>query len=145
VLALAQEKIRDPQHWTQRVLARTRDNVPINPTFDDAARWCAAGAVCAVTLQNRQTPRPVSNELPWGGGVRGEDLNRAAMAYLHMASEKLTGLGVTTVNDFHGHATTMRAFDLAITMAAAGKELLEDLEDTPAGFPAREFRAATQT
>jgi hypothetical protein len=98
ILALAQAKIRDPQHWCHGTLATDAAGYVVK--YDDtlAEHWCAVGAVASVLGRQMVESRC---DLP-------------ALERLDQAARLLTGVGTVTVNDFHGHAAIMRAFDLAV-------------------------------
>jgi hypothetical protein len=97
ILALAQEKIRDPQHWCRGRLALDAEGQDTQPFGDDAVRWCAAGAVSAVAYTR---------------------LNSDVLNALTGAAVRRFGSGIITVNDSSGHAAVMEIYDIAIKETA---------------------------
>jgi hypothetical protein len=135
-LSLAQARIRDPRHWCQRCLARDAADRLVSPTAPEAVRWCAAGALLTVTESRDGQSYYLEPHTESRDGQSylepHTEQYRAALHYLNKGAELLAGLGVTTVNDYHGHAATLRAFDLAITMAASKEPPGESPWDHPA-------------
>jgi hypothetical protein len=113
-LTAARAKIADESNWTQHTLARDaegNDKPSSHPLSGDphwegidgrdvqACRWCAMGAVQAVT--------PVKHEQDaW------DALDRAAVKIYHAP------VRISQVNDDAGHAAVLACFDQAIKDAA---------------------------
>ena len=109
-LKAARALIADPAHWTRSAPARRwkapqkREPgawVPAHATDPHASRWCAAGALCAVSGM--------------GSGPPG-------IAFLQAASERLFGTNIGRANDdpqLTTHADILRCYDAAIAMAEA--------------------------
>jgi len=104
VLALARARIADERCFCRGYLAMTAERRTAHPACATAVRWCAAGAVVAVAPQR---------------------FNADVTEALRAAALRMYGGDHIAVNDSIGHAAIMRVFDMAITMASAGKELLE--------------------
>lgn len=49
ILRKAKSKIDDPSHWTRHTPARAEDDIPVDPESPLATKFCALGAVDAVT------------------------------------------------------------------------------------------------
>jgi hypothetical protein len=99
ILALAQAKIRDPAHWCAGSNATDAAGKGVPYDSPLAERWCAAGALASVM----------------GRAARSSACFRPMIARLDQAAQCLTHVyGVVRVNDFLGHATVMRVFDLAV-------------------------------
>ena len=73
---------------------------PCAATDPSARRWCAAGALCAVSGRRRSAP---------------------GFAFLEAASLRLFGVGIGRANDDRrlGHADVLRCFDAAIAAASS--------------------------
>lgn len=83
--------ISDPDRWTRRCTVADADGLPITgESSPDAARWCAAGAACAVT------------------GL-GE-----AHAIWDLLDAASPGGRVSIVNDQRGHAAVLEVYDAVI-------------------------------
>ena len=78
----------------------TRALEPCAATDPSARRWCAAGALCAVSGRRRRAP---------------------AFDFLEPASLRLFGMGIGRANDDRrlGHADVLRCFDAAIAAASS--------------------------
>ncbi len=107
ILMLARERIADPAHWCQRSLVTSADGLDVGLHDENAARWCAVGAVCHVF-----------------GSIH---INQA-IGYLHAAAKDLYRVvGIILVNDLCGHDATLRCFDRAIQMAAEAQMAAEEV------------------
>jgi hypothetical protein len=51
MLVRARALVEHPEHWTQLALARNQHGRPVEPTADDAQRWCSLGALYAIADQ----------------------------------------------------------------------------------------------
>jgi len=103
----ARELIADPERWTRSAPARRWKApqmhepaawVPTHATDPYASRWCAAGALCAVS-QMRSSP--------------------SGIEFLEAASRQLFGVGIGRANDDtpSTHTAMLRCYALAITLA----------------------------
>lgn len=99
ILVAAKARIATEATWTRYVLARNAEGEQTRVDSDDACKFCAYGAVSAVTLAD-------------------DPLQAAAVRALRAAAETLYGEGVAYVNDRIGFAAVHHVFDLAITRAA---------------------------
>jgi hypothetical protein len=112
-LRAARELIADPERWTRSAPARRwkapqkREPgawVPTHATDPYASRWCAAGALCAVS------------------GIRS---GAPGITFLEAASRQLFGVGIGRANDdarLTTHADILRCLDLAITLVEAAAD-----------------------
>ncbi len=94
LLTAAQERIRDPQRWTQGAAARNERGDECSPWDKTACRWCSFGAVVA---------------------ERPED--RDSLPFLSNAAFSLFRSGFICVNDDKGHDAVMQVFTLARELA----------------------------
>jgi hypothetical protein len=114
-LRAARALIADPEHWTRSAPARRwkpphghaqGDWVPSAATEQSARRFCATGALSAVSGKRSGAP---------------------GIGFLDAASHRLFETSIGRANDdarLTTHADVLRAFDLAITLAeseAAGR------------------------
>lgn len=104
ILERAQERIRDPKHWTQGVEARRASGHPCAEDSPAAVRWCATGALYA--------------EVPPGGSTQAE--RDARIAAFKALSEVATAdrESIVSINDEgprrEAHARIMELFDRTI-------------------------------
>ncbi len=113
-LKAARNLIADETRWTRSAPARRlrpargrgknrheAEWLPTHATDAGAGRWCAGGALCAVS------------------GVRS---GAPGITYLEAASHQLFGIGIGRANDdprFTTHGDILRCFDTAISFAEA--------------------------
>lgn len=104
-LIQARERISTPERWCRGWYAKDADGYPILETEDEAASFCAVGAIGAVA--------PV-----------GQDLCERAQGILHAEARRLGFLGVASFNDHRRttHADVLALYDRAI--ARVTKEAL---------------------
>jgi len=107
-LIAARDLIADPDRWTRSAPGRRwkapqlREPsawIPTHATDPYASRWCAAGALCAVSGMRSRPP---------------------GIEYLQAASRELFGMDIGRANDDAGlttHADIMLCYDCAIAMA----------------------------
>lgn len=93
VLVRAKALISNPQNWTQGTLARDDVGRIVPARHKDASRWCALGAICALTQLR--------------GGVRYK-----AIGSLRLAAKG--AICATNINDHEGHGAVMALYDRAI-------------------------------
>lgn len=102
-LRAARELISDPDRWTQKHLARNEWGLPVDPLRSpDACRFCAMGALLAVTGDGDLYPiayRALEAAVPADGRGRSNT--------------------VPWVNDRSDHGAVLRLFDTAIAAAEA--------------------------
>lgn len=98
ILQEARDLISDPNKWTRGASARTIFGVRACPDDEDAAMWCAAGALNKVAADSSS----------W----------IVASKALSLAAERRYGdapeVSISWVNDIHGHAAALQLFDDAI-------------------------------
>lgn len=111
-LVAARELITSPAQWTRSAPGRRwkapqkREPgawVPTHAADPHASRWCAVGALCAVSGMRTGPP---------------------GIAHLEAASRELFGLGIGRANDdarLATHTDILRCYDLAIRMAEAAR------------------------
>lgn len=96
VLSAAQERIREPENWCQRSLAKRADGNGCWPEDQEAAQWCAVGALAA----------EVTDE-------------RGAKAYLIKAAREMGYSRVSELNNRTDHLSTLAMFSHAIELRLA--------------------------
>jgi hypothetical protein len=98
ILTLAQELIRDPEHWTTCAAARDGRGHSVEANAPGAVRFCAAGAIMRVT-----------------GEEHAGDMPRFDRVWLHLrAYPAIKGASCPAgFNDVYGHEAVMRMFDFA--------------------------------
>ena len=101
VLETAKELISHRDRWCRAALARDAEGVSIPPDWDEAASWCAQGAIGAIA------PDPASD-----GRVYADVALRRAVPHGTPAG----------VNDHRGHKATLAMVDRAIAIATAATE-----------------------
>lgn len=94
ILKRARNKIADRKQWTQFAFARSAGSGQVSPRSRQAVRWCAAGALHAVTTN-----------------LLGESL-----AFLEGFVEDRS---LAAYNDSHRHAEVVALFDKAIAILEA--------------------------
>lgn len=94
-LRAARSLLADPAAWTRETYARDRYGDPVHSAFEEAACWCAYGAL------ERQ-------------GASG---NSEASEYLRRAALVLFDSWPACVNDDRGHEAVLRMYDRAIELA----------------------------
>ena len=101
VLVAARELISDPEHWTQRVVARDQEGNPVLSCDQRAVCFCVAGAINRVC-----------------GTI---SVVKEAELFLDRAATELFGrysiTFATEVNDLMGHKRTLKMCDRAIELA----------------------------
>jgi hypothetical protein len=97
LLTAGQNLIRDPQHWTQKAFARTKEGHAVNELEPKAVCFCTLGALFKANQG--------------GSGQTCED----AFRILHQV---IPPGGIPMFNDNHTHAEVMAAFDRARELAA---------------------------
>lgn len=108
ILRQARELISDPERWCTDAYAEMPSltgglGEACNPTYSEACKWCAAGAVGKVTDDDD----PLFNTA-W----------RSSSLYpLEQAAQDLYGRHIEEVNDVLGHEAVMTMFDRAIRIA----------------------------
>jgi hypothetical protein len=100
ILALAQERIRNSDHWCQGSAAQDETGRPADLKY--GVRFCSIGALCTVVMD------------------AALDL---AIEYLDMAAMHIRSTGTVRLNDGTDHATVMRMFDEAIEIAASKEKV----------------------
>lgn len=109
-LQLSRDRITDPGHWTQHVMARNQQGGPEEPRSQQAVSWCAMGAMESI---------PVPDEYP-------EKIRYKAHVMLTDVVDDWTrgtvceGIAVATFNDNSSHARVLEAFDKAIRECVNG-------------------------
>lgn len=102
ILRDAKELISNPERWTQKVCARTRYAMEIDPSSDLATSWCAVGATVKASKNN-------------------SIVEAKALNYLRLATKKFGCHGSTgsppLVNDHKPHSVVMELFDEAIRLS----------------------------
>lgn len=107
ILQAARAKIEDPKHWTQGALARNAWGAKTYTFTENAVKWCATGAVAAIT---DDCPEATDFEL--------------AIVFLKRAVEQFelhwraAYTGPIDFNDNNSHERVLQMFDLAIQLAA---------------------------
>ena len=84
-LKKARHKIRLKRNWTQDELARDKHNNPVDPRSKTACKWCAMGAIEAIT-PNKTIHRDLESFLreivEYDSGYMGKDRDTADMPTL---------------------------------------------------------------
>lgn len=88
ILRAAYHLLDDKRHWSQGAEALTADGAAVNATNPLAAKWCAVGAVYAVTAVDDDGP--------------------AAMVSGWL--DEFTPWGIVSVNDEQGYAAMRRVY-----------------------------------
>jgi hypothetical protein len=91
ILKAARAKIEDPERWTTGMYARNREGLPIPSNDRVACKWCAHGAMMAVTDDDDPDYYKAINAL-----------------------SNVCGGSPANFNDSHTHAEVLDAFDQAI-------------------------------
>lgn len=99
ILTLAQERIRDPAHWTQHTLARDRLFREVAPNSPEAVSFCAAGAIANV----------LGVAVPTQGGSRFHSLWERLSSYPPVRSTDWRS--PAHYNNSRSHAEVMAMFD----------------------------------
>lgn len=89
-LKAARALIADAAHWCRHTYARAGNNHAVDPIDHRARRFCAQGA------------------------MRRVGADEAALRALWYAAIDLYNVATVAVNDMHGHAAVIAAFDRAI-------------------------------
>jgi hypothetical protein len=121
ILALAQERIRNSDHWCKHILGRDKDGSGTDGISDNTVQWCARGALLKVFGASDQWNVP---RLP-----AEEYLDRAARE-IYGADGDIPDYWITDhrwlyvgVNNYKEHKDVMRIFDRAIELAAADEKV----------------------
>lgn len=104
-LKAARKLITPVENWTREVFASNRLGDKRGPLEDDAACWCASGAISKCS---GMSPLRLS-----------EGSHIEALGYKHVAS-------LATFNDTHTHAEVLAAFDAAIAKLSAPEEMFKE-------------------
>lgn len=62
-LIAVRELLSDPVRWTQLAFARREDGTSVNPTAEDACKWCLDGALWQVSQDGHLPTRAILNKL----------------------------------------------------------------------------------
>lgn len=97
--------IADPAHWTKDVHARDREGNEVYFNETNAVRWCVDGAlakVCGMSEDWRTTR------------LYYKANQRLAASVNELWATQFTSIGITDINDMHGHPAVMKMLDHAI-------------------------------
>jgi hypothetical protein len=108
ILTLAQEVIRDPDHWTQNMLARNADGRGADVTSFAAVSFCSAGAIMRALGQDVF------------GSSRFQELWAHLCAHPLLSGPGSRYMCPADYNNRHNHAEVMAMFDFAREHARAG-------------------------
>lgn len=97
ILETAKALIEDPKHWIQEDYAADENGDYVTETDPKAFAWCALGAFTKAS-----------------GGFAYNELAKLERACLSRAANRISGYGVTCVNDTLGHEKVMEMYDVAI-------------------------------
>lgn len=97
ILVSARALISEPERWTQGASVRDAHGRPAGRVDSSCARrWCAVGAISAVSEIWRL------------------QLSSSEMALIELENVDPIGSGVSTYNDTHVHSSVLNLFDQAI-------------------------------
>lgn len=99
-LRQAYELIRDEKHWCRGYMAVDSNGFQTDYDRDDAAKWCASGAVTRCNCSDEEVAA----------------VARAAKALFPKASHLISGSfgAVVAINDQLGHEAIMQCFEKAL-------------------------------
>ncbi len=101
ILKAARDLISDPEHWTQHVMAKSREKMVTDALGPDAHCFCASGAIM------RQTAAPEKDRI---AAIRA--LNAGIPASFPQEHCQMTR--VIQYNDLQSHSEVMAMFDVTI-------------------------------
>lgn len=116
-LIRARALIAEPKNWCRGRTARTAGGAACSTASQQAARFCAMGALLRATGE-AAAPITAGEYIPRRTTAAGE---RLADALCHMGCRYggvNSGVKVAYYNDMAGHAAVLAMFDRAIAMAA---------------------------
>ncbi len=111
LLVEARTLIASPEAWTQGAGARDAQGEPVGVEHEDAASWCATGALnCAMYchVDSLEVPPPLQRARERAGTILTDTVRALTLGHFTEA---------TTYNDATNHGCIVHAFDIAIADA----------------------------